>query len=387
MFKVKLINSIAPAGLALMPAERYQTGPEVDEPDALLVRSRDLHGLELPASLAAIARAGIGVNNIPVEECTRRGIVVFNTPGANANSVKELVVAGMLLASRDILSGVSWARSLAGNGGEVPGLVEKGKARFAGPELRGKRLGVIGLGAIGVSVANSAAALGMEVTGFDPFITVEAAWGLSRQVDRAPSLEALAATADYLSIHVPLLDTTRGMIDARLFAKMKRGARLLNFARGSLVNRQDLLQALDDGIVSVYVTDFPDEALIAHERVLPIPHLGASTPEAEENCAAMAARQLVDFLERGNIRNSVNFPLCELAMSGVQRLLVANHNVPNMLSRITGLLAESELNIAEMLNKHLDGLAYNIIDLDGKINSETLGRLREVAGVIMVRVV
>ncbi len=385
MFKVKLINSIAPAGLALMPAGRYQTGPEVEEPDALLIRSRDLHGLELPASLAAVVRAGIGVNNIPLEECTRRGIVVFNTPGANANSVKELVLAGMLIASRDILSGVNWARSLAGNGGEVPGLVEKGKSRFAGPELQGKRLAVIGLGAIGVSVANSATALGMEVTGFDPFITVEAAWGLSRQVARAPSLAALVAAADYVSIHVPLLEETRGMIDARVFSKMKRGARLLNFARGSLVNGPDLLQALDEGVVSVYVTDFPDEAIVAHERVLPIPHLGASTPEAEENCATMAARQLMDFLERGNICNSVNFPLCELAMSGAQRLLVANRNVPNMLSQITGLLAESELNIAEMLNKHRDGLAYNIIDLDGKIKTETLDRLREVTGVIMVR--
>jgi D-3-phosphoglycerate dehydrogenase len=285
------------------------------------------------------------------------------------------------------VEGVTWARSLVDKGAEVPKLVEKGKSSFAGPELRGKRLGVVGLGAIGVMVANDAMALGMEVTGYDPFISVEAAWGLSRSVKRALSLDSLVAESDYITIHVPLTDNTKGMINRDKFALMKKGARLLNFARGGLVNNEDLKAALEDGTVAAYVTDFPDEDLLTYEGVVPVPHLGASTPEAEDNCAVMAARQLRGFLESGNIRNSVNFPACEMAPSGIKRLVVANRNIAGMVGKITTVLAEDGINIADMINKSKGNLAYNIIDLDSDVSEGDLQRIKDIDGVIMTRLI
>ncbi len=297
MFTIQTLNKISAKGLDWFPHDTYAVTSDAPAPDAILVRSHDLHDLALPASLKAIARAGAGVNNIPVAACSQRGIVVFNTPGANANSVKELVIAGLLLSSRRIVEGIAWARSLAGEGEAVPVLVEHHKKRFSGPEIKGKTLGVIGLGAIGVAVANDASALGMEVIGHDPFISVDSAWGLSRDVKRAVSLDALIAASDYITLHAPLTDHTRDLIDAQKCALMKPGARLLNFARGELVDERALLRALDEGTIATYVTDFPNETLIRHEKVLTIPHLGASTPEAADNCTIMAVRQLRDFLE------------------------------------------------------------------------------------------
>ncbi|NLD99096.1 MAG: 3-phosphoglycerate dehydrogenase, partial [Fibrobacter sp.] len=292
MFKIQTLNKIAAVGLDLLPRDNFEIASEFNAPDAILVRSANMLDMQIPASVKAIARAGAGVNNIPVNVCSEKGIVVFNTPGANANGVKELVLAGLLLSSRRIIPGIMWAKSLVGKGDEVPKIIEKGKSDFTGPEIKGKRLGVIGLGAIGVMVANDAVELGMQVTGYDPFISVEAAWGLSRNVRRARGLESLLAESDYITLHVPLSDKTKGMINRERMAIMKKGARLLNFARGGLVNNEDLRDALADGTVSAYVTDFPDEDLLKLDNVIAFPHLGASTPEAEDNCAVMAANQL-----------------------------------------------------------------------------------------------
>ncbi len=385
MFAIQTLNKISDKGLALFPRDRYEVAPDLGAPDALLVRSQNLHAVTLPPSLKAIARAGAGVNNIPVEACSERGVVVFNTPGANANSVKELVIAGMLLASRRIVQGIAWARSLAGNGAEVSALVEKGKKQFAGPEIMGKKLGVVGLGAIGVAVANDASALGMEVVGYDPFISVDSAWGLSRDVRRAASLEALLAECDYVTLHAPLTDETRTLINDRACALMKPGARLLNFARGELVDNAAVLRALDAGRLAAYVTDFPDADLIRHDRVVAVPHLGASTPEAEDNCAMMATRQLRAFLEQGNITHSVNFPACQLEQSTGHRIVIANKNVPNMVGQVTTILASRGINIADMINRGREGLAYNIIDVDSPVADDLVAQLRGIEGVIMVR--
>ena len=387
MFKVKTLSKIAPAGLNRLSPEWFEISTETEHPDAILVRSTDMHEMEIPSSLKVVARAGAGVNNIPVETCTERGIVVFNTPGANANSVKELVIAGMLISSRNIVEGVGWARGLAGGGDEVATAVEKGKSRFAGPEIRGKTLGVIGLGAIGVLVANDAVSLGMNVVGYDPFISVESAWGLSRDVKRAAQLESLIEDADYITLHLPLSPKTEGIIDREAFTLMKKGVRLLNFARGGLVVRTDLIDAMDNGTVDYYVTDFPVGEIIGHPRVLPIPHLGASTPEAEVNCAVMAAEQVADFLLTGNIKNSVNFPRCELPPTGDNRIVIANKNVPNMVGQITTVLARESINISDMLNRHLGEYAYNIIDIEGSVSAETLADLSAIDGVIMVRLI
>ncbi|MDX1547107.1 MAG: phosphoglycerate dehydrogenase [Rhodothermales bacterium] len=388
MFTIRTYNKISPKGLDLLPADLYHVSDAAEAPDAILLRSQSLHDVELPPSVKAVARAGAGVNNIPVERCAERGIVVFNTPGANANSVKELVLAGLFLSSRGIVEGVTWARSLADRGDEVPALVEQGKKQFKGPEILGKTLGVVGLGAIGVAVANAAVALGMHVVGHDPFITVASAWGLSSDVRRASSLDALLAESDYVTLHAPLTDDTRDLIDARALGRMRRGARLLNFARGGLVDNAAVLRALDAGTLARYVTDFPDAALAGHAHVLPVPHLGASTPEAEDNCAVMAARQLRDFLEHGNITNSVNFPTCQMPEpAGRQRIVIANRNVPNMVGQITTVLARHGINIADLLNqsaRHYD-LAYNIIDVDSAFGSEVLDELRAIDGVITVR--
>ena len=340
-----------------------------------------------PQSLLAIARAGAGVNNIPIDKCSRNGIVVFNTPGANANAVKELVILGILMSSRKVYDGIAWAKSLAGKGDEVPKLIEKGKSDYAGPEIIGKKLGVIGLGAIGAKVANDALALGMEVSGYDPFISVETAWILSHSVKRAISLDNLIAESDYITLHTPLDEKTKGMMNKDKFALMKKGVRIINFARGGLVNNADLKAAIKKGTVACYVTDFPDDELVQIEGVLPIPHLGASTPESEENCANMAIDQLREFLERGTIVNSVNFPDCFMAQSASKRILIANKNIPAIIGKITQVLAEKKINIADMLNKSKGDYAYNIIDIDSDIDDTTIAQIRAINDVVMVRVI
>jgi len=387
MYKIQTLNKISPIGLELFPRDNYEIASEIPNPDAIILRSFKMHDMELPETLKAVGRAGAGVNNIPIEKCTEKGIVVFNTPGANANSVKELVLMGMLVSSRRIFDGITWTKGLAGMGAEVPKLVEKEKANFAGPEIKGKKLGVIGLGAIGVMVANDAEALGMKVSGFDPFISIESAWGLSRSVQKAVSLDTLIAESDYITIHVPLDDKTKGLINREKFALMKKGTRLLNFSRGGLVNNADLKEALAEGVVAVYVTDFPDEDLIGEPNVIPIPHLGASTPEAEDNCAAMAVKQIRDYLEYGNITNSVNFPTCNLPPSARNRILVANRNVPNMVGQITTILAESKINIVDMLNRSLGDTAHNIIDCENGVPEEVLTRIGKIEGVITTRLI
>ena len=386
MYKIQTLNKISTIGIELFAREKYEIASEIINPDAILVRSASMLEMELPVSVKAVARAGAGVNNIAVEKCSERGVVVFNTPGANANGVKELVLAGMLLSSRKIIPGIAWARSLVGKGDEVPKLIEKGKSDYTGPEIKGKRLGVVGLGAIGVMVANDAVELGMQVTGYDPFISVEAAWGLSRNVKRARGLEGLLAESDYITLHIPLNDKTKGLINRERMAIMKKGVRILNFARGGLVNNEDLKDALKEGLVSSYVTDFPDEDLLKLDNVIPFPHLGASTPEAEDNCAIMAVNQIRDFLEHGNIKNSVNFPDCELDTFGSShRLVIANKNVPNMVGQITTILASEKINIADMINRHKGDYAYNIIDIDNVIPSLAIDKLKSIDGVIMVR--
>jgi D-3-phosphoglycerate dehydrogenase len=387
MFMIQTLNKISPAGLERFPRDNFEIASEIMHPDAIVVRSHNMHNMEFPPSLLAIARAGAGVNNIPVDPCLERGVVVFNTPGANANSVKELVLAGLFLSSRKILQGIEWTRCLAGKGDKVPKLVEKGKSHFGGPEIRGKKLGVVGLGAVGVMVANAAAALGMEVAGYDPFISVDSAWGLSRDIKKATGLEGLLADSDYLSLHVPLNEETDRMINHDRLAIMKRGVRLLNFARGSLVDTADLKEAIGKGIVEVYMTDFPDEELLGMDRVICIPHLGASSIEAEENCAIMAVQQLRDFLERGIIRNSVNFPDCTMDIMGDRRLVIANKNIPAMVGQITAVLADDQINIADFLNRSRGDMAYNIIDIDGKISEKSIEKIRSIRGVLMVRAI
>ncbi|MFW5814611.1 MAG: phosphoglycerate dehydrogenase [Spirochaetota bacterium] len=386
MFTIRTMNKIAQRGIALLPSDRFTVSDDVQEPDAILVRSAKLHDEEFAPNMKAIARAGAGVNNIPIDRCSERGIVVFNTPGANANSVKELVIAGLLLSSRGIHEGLSWVSENASES-DLASLVEKEKKRFAGTEIMGKTLGVVGLGAIGVMVSNAATALGMRVIGFDPFISVDSAWGLSRAVERARSLEQLLAQADYVTIHVPLNDNTKGMIGANEIVAMKEGARLLNFARGGLVDEDELAKALEGGKVARYVTDFPGEAIAGVPGVLGVPHLGASTEEAEENCAIMAARQLRDYLERGTITNSVNFPECQLDATDNQRVLVANRNIPNMVGQITTILANHSINILDLLNRHRGDLAYNIIDIDGNISQDAVDQLQAIEGVIFVRTI
>jgi D-3-phosphoglycerate dehydrogenase len=387
VFKILTLNKISPIGLDHFSRDAYEVASEIGHPDAIIVRSANMLDMELPASLKAIARAGTGVNNIPVDSCSKRGVVVFNTPGANANSVKELVLAALLAGSRNLFQGISWAKSLAGKGDEVPKLVEKEKSRFVGPEIKGKSLGVIGLGAIGVMVANDAHALGMEVTGYDPFISVESAWDLSRTIKRATGFESLLKTSDYITLHVPLTDETKGFINRDKFALMKKGARLLNFARGGLVNNADLKEALAGGMISAYLTDFPDEELLRLDGVIPFPHLGASTPEAEDNCAVMAVSQIRDFLEYGNIRNSVNYPNCQMDLIGKRRLVVANLNISGMVGKITAVFAAEGININDMLNRSKGNNAYNIIDMDSEISEETVAKIRAIEGVTMVRVI
>ena len=386
MYKIQKLNNISIKGLEFLSPEKYEHASEIVGPDAILVRSASMHDFELPESLKAIARAGAGINNIPIEKCSENGIVVFNTPGANANGVKELVIMSLFLSSRDVYGGINWVQDLKGKGDEVPKLIEKGKSNFTGPEIKSKKFGVIGLGAIGVMVANDAISLGMVVTGRDPYISIDSAWGLSRAVQKSPSLDSLISDSDYISLHLPLTDDTKGIINKDKFKIMKKGVRILNFARGGLVNNKDLLKAIDEGIVGCYVTDFPDEELLGNDKIIAIPHLGASTPESEENCAVMAVKQVKDFLENGNIANSVNFPDCFLQKSGDRRLIYANRNVPNMIGQVAHILAENKINIADMLNKSKNDYAYNIIDIDGEIGENIIDEMKKIDDVIMVRI-
>jgi D-3-phosphoglycerate dehydrogenase len=385
MFRVQTLNKISPEGLQRFSMDHYEVASEFSSPDAILVRSAKMHDMSFPLSLKAIGRAGAGVNNIPLEVCTEKGIVVFNTPGANANAVKELVIASMLVSSRNLVQGVNWAKTLIGSGEEVPKLVEAGKSNFVGPEIYGKTLGVIGLGAIGMLVANAAHSLGMRVIGFDPYISVDSAWMLSKDVEKAISLDNLLSEADYLSLHIPLMDTTKGFINKSKFDIMKKGVRIMNFARGGLVDVGDLFDAFKNGKVASFVTDFPDEELLKHDQVIGIPHLGASTPESELNCAVMAVDQVKDFLENGNIKNSVNFPNTGMPRNGGYRLIIANKNVPKMVGNITAVLADENINIADMLNKNRGEIAYNIIDIDGEISDTLVQKIRDIQGIIMVR--
>jgi D-3-phosphoglycerate dehydrogenase len=389
MFKIQTLNKISPDGLALFPREEYEIASEILNPDAILLRSADMHSMELPASVKAVGRAGAGVNNIPIKDMTDKGVVVFNTPGANANAVKELVLAALFFSSRPVIAASEWAKTLAGKGDEIPDLAEKGKSQFVGGEIKGKTLGVIGLGAIGAQVANNAIDLGMNVIGFDPFISVDAAWSLSRDVMKAESLESLLSKSDYLTLHIPQNNDTKGYINAERIKSMKKGVRLLNFSRGGLVVNADIIAAIHQGHVACYVTDFTDEELLKEEKVICLPHLGASTPEAEDNCATMAVTQVRDFLENGNIVNSVNFPKCRLdeaIPAGGTRLCIANRNVPNMVGQITTILADAKLNIASMINQNRADVAYNIIDVETAADDAVVNKLRSIAGVLMVRV-
>lgn len=384
MYTIQTLNEISPVIHDVFDGQ-YQIAKDAPNPDAILVRSADMLSMPRPKDLVAIARAGAGYNNIPVDACSQDGIVVFNTPGANANAVAELVIAAMLLSARDIVGGIEWTRTLKGQGAAVSKLVEKGKNQFVGPELRGKVLGVIGLGAIGALVANAAQGLGMEVIGCDPFISVEHAWGLSRAVRRASSREELIRSADYVSVHVPLLDDTRGMFNAETIGTMKQGATLLNFSRGELVDSDAVLSALESGKLRAYATDFPTDAMIGVKGAICIPHLGASTPESEDNCARMAAKQLRDFLECGAIRNSVNLPDVELPRTDASRVTIVHQNIPKILGAITALMADDNINIANMINKSKGAMAYTVLDIDGSFTPEHLRHLEELEGVLRVR--
>ena len=386
MFQYKCLNPISQTGLGLF-GEEYKQTEELNDADAILVRSAKMHDMELPENVKVIARAGAGVNNIPVDACAEKGIVVFNTPGANANGVKELVLAGMLLASRDIVGGIEWVKSDKDDEG-IAKAQEKEKKKFAGTEIAGKKLGIIGLGAIGAMVANSATHLGMEVYGYDPFISIDAAWNLSRTIKHSKSLDEIYSQCDYITIHVPLTDNTRKMIDKEAFTKMKDGVVLLNFARDLLVDEDALVEALDSGKVKKYVTDFANATVAGRPGILVTPHLGASTEESEENCAVMAVKEVRDFLENGNIKNSVNFPNCDMGTCvAVGRITIAHKNIPNMISQFTKILGSEGLNIADMTNKSRGGYAYTIIDLESAASKEALDELRAIEGVSKVRVI
>ncbi|NLC27303.1 MAG: phosphoglycerate dehydrogenase [Campylobacteraceae bacterium] len=386
MYKIQTLNKIAAKGLTLLPHEYYEVASEFKEPDGIIVRSFNMHDMDFPNSLKAIARAGAGVNNIPIDKCSEKGIVVFNTPGANANAVKELVICSLLLASRGIIDGIAWAKALKAPASEIPALVEKGKATFAGNEIKGKTLGVVGLGAIGALVAKDALALGMEVIGYDPYLSVDGAWELSNDVQKATGLETLLKKADYLTIHVPLLSSTKGAYNAEKFAMMKPGVKIVNFSRGELFNDTELIEALGKGQVGVYVTDFPTSELIAAPGVIPIPHLGASTKESEDNCAIFATRQLKQFLESGNIENSVNFPNCKLALKpNLTRISIVNKNTPNRIGEVTSLLAKSGLNIDDMINQSKGDVAYMLLDVQGKVDKSVIKSLEKLDGIIRVR--
>ena len=385
MFNIKTLNSISPVYKNVLAESEFTVGAEIENPEAIIVRSADMHEMTPPASLLAVGRAGAGYNNIPTDDFGKQGIVVFNTPGANANAVKELAIAALLLASRDIVGGIEWAKTLKGKGAEVAKLVEKGKSQFVGPELMGKTIGVIGLGGVGGLVANAAADLKMRVLGYDPFISVENAWKLSRKIVHVTSQDEMLPQCDYLSIHVPLMDTTRGSFNEAVFSKMKKGAALINLARGELVNTPDLLSALESGQIRRYVTDFPNDEVIGVSGVVAIPHLGASTPESEDNCVDMVSHQLEDYLKFGSIVNSVNYPVCPLGASFKYRLAVLHANVPNTLGPITSQVAAQGFNIDNMVNRSRGAFAYTVLDLDEPASQETIDRIAALDFIYRVR--
>ncbi|MDO4294642.1 MAG: phosphoglycerate dehydrogenase [bacterium] len=386
MREIFCLNPISKLGTNLL-TEAYTIVKEADKAEGILVRSAAMHEMELPQSLLAVARAGAGVNNIPLDKCAEQGIVVFNTPGANANGVKELALAGMLLAARDIVGGIEWCKSVKDDPA-IAKTVEKGKKAFAGSELKGKKLGVIGLGAIGAEVANAAAALGMEVYGYDPYISVNAAWMLSRDVKHITSADTIYGECDYITVHVPLMEATKHMINQDTLAEMKEGVVLLNFARDLLVDDDALAAALEEGKVAAYVTDFPNPKVMQMKNVIAIPHLGASTEESEDNCAVMAVREMMDYLENGNIKNSVNYPACDMGpVKHTSRVCVLHRNVPNMIGQVTGVLAAAGMNISDMTNKSRDAYAYTMLDLDETVGEDVAEKLRAIEGVLRVRVI
>ncbi len=386
MYSIKKLNSISNVIYDYLPKEKYNISSGHEDFDAIIVRSANCHEIEFPQNLLAIARAGAGVNNIPLDKSTELGIAVFNTPGANANGVKELVLCGMLAASRNVFPAVEWAKTLKGRGEEVPGLVEKGKSQFVGPELRGKTLGVVGLGAIGILVANAAAAIGMQVIGYDPFLSVDRAWSISMHTRRADTLEELLSESDYITLHIPLMDKTRNFISSHEFTKMKKGMVLLNFSRNGLVKHSSLFEALENGTVEKYVTDFPADELLGHEKIIAIPHLGASTPESEDNCAMMAAQELSDYLETGSIQNSVNLPECQVVpLNGDYRITLIHKNLPNMVGQIANIVAKCNINISDMINKSKGEIAYTVLNTDDPIGDDILGDLKKIPGMIKVR--
>lgn len=389
MYNIRTYNAISSKGLTRFSADKYAVSSETASPDGVLLRSQKLHSEVLPESVLAVARAGAGTNNIPTEDYTQQGIVVFNTPGANANAVKELIVAGLLLGSRDIYGGMNYVQELShmDDSGEMGKLLEKEKKRFAGSEITGKTLGVVGLGAIGSIIANLGLDLGMNVIGYDPAISVEAAWQLSSRVERMDSIEALLARADFITLHVPAIPATKHLINKDTLAQMKPSAKILNFAREEIVSTEDMVAALENGTIAGYISDFPAPALLGRKDVLLMPHIGASTEEAEENCAVMAADQLMDYLENGNIRNSVNFPPTKMARNGGTRITFANSNVPKVLGSVLAVLADAELNVVDMVNKSRGDIAYNIIDVEGDIDADIEEAIAAVEGVIRLRVI
>ena len=387
VYTIKTLNKISPLGLETLSSRGFCLDDSASAPEGILVRSAAMHDMELPASLLAVARAGAGVNNIPLDRCAEAGIVVFNTPGANANAVKELVIGAMIMASRDVMGGSLWVREQVRAGVDITSVVEKGKSAFAGPEITGKTLGVIGLGAIGVLVANVAVAMGMEVVGYDPYLSVGTALRLERGVRVVSTPGELAAQCDYLTIHVPYNDETKHTVGAELISKMKDGVRVINLARGELVDDDAMLAALESGKVACYVTDFPNNKISLAKNVLPLPHLGASTPESEDNCAIMAADELADYLENGNIRNSVNLPACEMARSGAVRLCILHRNVPNMLSRFLSELASDGANVENMVNKSRGAYAYTMIDFAADVPARALETVRAMPDVLRLRVI
>ena len=383
-YSIQTLNKISKAGTDRF-CDAYTISDDAKDPDAILVRSASLHDTSFGDNLKAIARAGAGVNNIPVDRCTEQGIVVFNTPGANANAVKEMVILALLMSSRKVAASMEWVKTLKGSGAEVSKLVEKGKSQFTGPEIAGKKLGVIGLGAIGILVANAAEALGMTVYGYDPYISVDAAWGLSQSIIHASSLKEIYENCDYITLHVPANKETKGSINASSIAMMKPGVRIINFARGELVETADLLAALDEKQVKVYITDFPADEMLDHPGVVAFPHLGASTPESEDNCARMAAQELIDFLESGNIKNSVNLPNASMAKTPLPRICVIHKNVKTIISQISAALAD--MNIENMLNKSKGDYAYTMLDVDRAVPAAALDAVNAVDGVIRAFVI
>lgn len=386
MYKIATLNKISPVGLGKLTDE-YTLVDDISDAHGIIVRSQNMHDMSFSDNLLAIARAGAGVNNIPLERCAQEGIVVFNTPGANANAVKELVIAGLILGARNISEGIRWTNKIKEN---VSHAVEKGKSQFAGTELKGKTLGVIGLGAIGVLVANTAQALGMKVVGYDPFITLRAAHSLSNTVPVAQDLSAMLADCDFITLHLPATENTTGMFDSRRFAQLKNGCILLNFSRDKLVNERALIEALAEGKVSKYVTDFPTENLLSVDNVISLPHIGASTREAEDNCAVMASEQLMEYIEKGNIVNSVNFPDCsmgELNKDAFERICILNKNIPSMLGKITGILSDLNVNIRDLTNKSKGDVAVTLIDVDSQVEEQTLKDALNIDGIISIRVI